>query len=116
MKLFRWFQRTRRQGIRAGEEATRWASTRFAPHLQPIAAYVADLLCLQIGVDLHVVEATSTFTVDLRMDDLEPVEFVMALEEELGIKIPDEDCTRLDTVSALVSYLDERLSSNARNA
>ena len=50
------------------------------------------------------------------MDDLEPVEFVMALEQELDIKIPDEDCTRLNTVSALVSYLYERLTPNAGNA
>ena len=36
---------------------------------------------------------------------------IRALEQELGIRIPDEDCVALDTVGALVSYLDQRLSS-----
>jgi len=40
----------------------------------PIAAFVADLLCEQVGVELCAIEPTSSFTVDLRMDDLEPVE------------------------------------------
>ena len=116
MKLFQWFRRTPPRGIHAGEAATRWASTRFAAHLQPIAAYVAEVLGEQVGVDLSTIEPTSTFLIDLRMDDLEPDEFVMALEEDLGIEIPDKDCAHLDTVSAMVSYLYERLSLNARNA
>lgn len=81
-----------------------------------MAAFVVELLCHQIGVELTAIEPATTFTVDLQMDDLEPVEFVMALEEELGIHIPDVDCGRLGTVSALVSYLYERLSSQSGHA
>ncbi len=116
MKMLNWFQRTQPRGVHFGEAAAQWASTRFAPHLQPIAAYVADLLCEQLGVQLSVIESGTTFTADLRMDELEPVECVLALEEDLGIAIPDEDCTRLNTVTDLVLYLHERLSPNGRKA
>jgi len=89
--------------------AQRWASTRFPAHLQPIAAYVADLLCDQVGVKISEIEPQMTFTVDLRMDE-ETVEFVMALEEGLEISIPDEDCGALKTVADLVEYIYRRIT------
>lgn len=113
---FLWFGRIPPRGLHSGKAAARWSSTRFPPHLQPIAAYVADLLCEQLGVTLSCIEPTTTFVADLRMDELEPVEVVMALEEDLSISIPDADCTRLNTVTDLVSYLHERLSPNSHNA
>jgi len=53
---------------------------------------------------------------DLRMDDLEPVELLMALEEELGIVIPEEDCEPLSKVGNLVEYLHRRLSAKGPGA
>jgi acyl carrier protein len=116
MKLFQWFRNPPPRGIHAGEAATHWASTRFAPPLRPIAAYVADLVCEQAGVKLSAIEPTSTFILDLGMVDLDSVEFIMALEHDLGIEISDSDCSRLNTVSALVSYLYKRLASGASSA
>jgi acyl carrier protein len=95
----------------AGEAAKQWARLRFDSQLQPLAAWVAELIRDIAGVEWSSIEPPATFTSDLRMGELEPVELVMALEQELGIHIPDEDCVALDTVGALVSYLDQRLSS-----
>jgi acyl carrier protein len=110
MKLLSWlFGTTQPRGIHFGKAAAAWASTRLPAPLQSVAAYVADLLCEQLGVTLSHIEPTTTFTTDLQMDENEPVEFVMVLEEDLCISIPDDDYTRLTTVQDLVLYLHKRL-------
>jgi acyl carrier protein len=95
----------------AGDEARHWASLRFELHLQPLAAWVVELIYDIAGVDWSSIQSDATFTHDLRMDDLEPVELAMAIERELGISIPDEDCASLTTVADLIGYLNQRLSS-----
>jgi acyl carrier protein len=82
--------------------------------LQAVAAFVAEVLCEQIGVPLSQLEPATRFTEDLGMDELEPVEFVMALEDDLEFSIPDEDCARLGTVAVLVWYLHERIAGRER--
>ena len=115
MNFFNWFRRPEpRKGLHFGKEAAEWAGTRFPGHLQPVAACLAELLCEQLGVGLSSIEPTSTFIEDLQMDDLEPVEVVMALEEEFGVTIPDEDCEQLETVAVLVEYLYQRLPPDLR--
>lgn len=78
-----------------------------------MAAFVAELLCEQLGVGFEQLEPQTRFLEDLAMDDLEPVEIVMALEEELGISIPQEDCAGLGTVEELVRYLHGRMTNGA---
>jgi acyl carrier protein len=51
--------------------------------------------------------------IDLEMDDLEPVELLMALESDLAITIPEEEADRLQTVAGLIEYLHERVESHA---
>jgi acyl carrier protein len=103
----------RSRGLHSGEEAKQWASLRFEPHLQPLAAWVAELIRDIAGVEWSAIEPAATFISDLRMDELEPVEMVMAIESELGISVPDEDAESLATVADLIGYLDRRLSSEA---
>ncbi|MDI3538144.1 MAG: acyl carrier protein, partial [Bacillota bacterium] len=42
---------------------------------------------------------------DLGADSLDIVELVMALEEEFGIEIPDEDAEKITTVGDAVEYI-----------
>lgn len=42
---------------------------------------------------------------DLGADSLDTVELVMALEEEFGIEIPDEDAEKIATVQNAVDYI-----------
>jgi acyl carrier protein len=106
------FRSRKSRGVHFGAAAAQWAESRFSPELQPVGAFVADLLCEQLGVGFAQLEPQTRFTEDLDMTELEPVEVVMALEEELGIKIPDDDAPRLSTISDLVRYLYDRLQKN----
>jgi acyl carrier protein len=55
--------------------------------------------------DGDVVEDAS-FVDDLGADSLDIVELVMALEEEFGISIPDEEAESIKTVGDAVSFID----------
>jgi acyl carrier protein len=49
----------------------------------------------------------SRFVEDLGMDSLDVVEFIMAVEEEFGIDLPDEEAEKLPAVADMVRYLEE---------
>ena len=61
----------------------------------------------QLGVDEDQVTDDASFVDDLGADSLDQVELVMALEEEFGIEIPDEDAEKITRVKAAVSYIQE---------
>jgi acyl carrier protein len=42
---------------------------------------------------------------DLGADSLDTVELVMALEEEFGVEIPDEDAEKITTVQQALDYV-----------
>ncbi|BAK46330.1 MAG: acyl carrier protein [Eubacterium sp.] len=43
---------------------------------------------------------------DLGADSIDAVELIMALEEEYGLEIPEEEAAKLTKVSEIVSYID----------
>ncbi|HHW07990.1 MAG TPA: acyl carrier protein [Clostridia bacterium] len=63
----------------------------------------------QLGVEEDEVTMETTFE-SLNADSLDVVELVMALEEEFGIEIPDEDAEKLVTVKAAVDYVTQKIS------
>ena len=69
---------------------------------------VKEIIIEQLGVNADQVTDTASFTEDLGADSLDTVELVMALEEEFGAEIPDEDAERLTSVGAVISYLKEK--------
>ncbi|MES2856273.1 MAG: acyl carrier protein [Bdellovibrionota bacterium] len=66
---------------------------------------VKDVIVEQLGVDPERVKAEASFIDDLGADSLDIVELVMAMEEEFGIEIPDEDAEKLKTVADVSNYL-----------
>lgn len=68
---------------------------------------VKAIIVDQLGVEEDEVTAESSFIEDLGADSLDIVELIMALEEEFGIEVPDEDAEKLATVSDAVEYIKE---------
>jgi acyl carrier protein len=66
---------------------------------------VKEVIVEQLGVDPDRVKPEASFIDDLGADSLDIVELVMAMEEEFGIEIPDEDAEKLKTVGDVASYL-----------
>ncbi len=71
----------------------------------PIEAKVKSIIADQLGVGEDEIKAESSFIEDLGADSLDIVELVMAMEEEFGIEIPDEDAEKLKTVQDVCNYL-----------
>ena len=68
---------------------------------------VKHIIVEQLGVDAEEVKAEASFVDDLGADSLDVVELVMALEEEFGLEISDEDAEKLASVKQAVSYIQE---------
>jgi acyl carrier protein len=69
-----------------------------------IAARVVKIVAEQLGVPEADVKHTSAFVADLGADSLDTVELVMALEDEFGMEIPDEDAEKITTVQLAIDY------------
>ncbi len=67
---------------------------------------VIDIIVDQLGVDREQVVDDAKFVEDLGADSLDTVELVMALEEEFGAEIPDEEAEKLTTVGEAVKYIE----------
>ena len=67
---------------------------------------LAALLSEQFGVDVDSITMDTSFE-DLGADSLDIVELSMALEEEFGVTIADEELPNMKTVGDLVKYLED---------
>lgn len=70
-------------------------------------ARVMEIIVEELGVEPDKVTPEASFVDDLGADSLDTVELVMALEEEFGIDIPDEDAEKMRTVGDAVAYIEE---------
>ena len=68
---------------------------------------VREIVAEQLGVDVEEVTAEASFIDDLGADSLDTVELVMALEEEFGVEIPDEDAEKITTVKEALEYIQQ---------
>jgi len=66
---------------------------------------VKKVVVEQLGVSDSEVKKESSFVDDLGADSLDTVELVMALEENFGIEIPDEDAEKIKTVGDTINYV-----------
>ena len=73
--------------------------------MSDIASRVKKIVVEQLGVEESKVTENASFIDDLGADSLDTVELVMALEEEFGIEIPDEDAEKISNVSQAIEYV-----------
>lgn len=76
-----------------------------------IADRVKKLVVEQLTLDKEPADNAS-FVEDLGADSLDTVELVMALEEEFGMEIPDEEAEKITTIQQAIDYIE----SHAREA
>ncbi len=69
---------------------------------------VKEIVAEQLSKDANEVNLESSFIDDLGADSLDIVELVMAMEDEFGIEIPDEDAEKIKTVKDVVEYIKAR--------
>ena len=68
---------------------------------------VISIIAEQLGVEEDEIKLEASFIDDLGADSLDIVELVVALEEEYGIEIPDEDAEKIKTVQDAINYIKE---------
>ena len=67
---------------------------------------ICDMLVQQLDVNPDIITMDTNIVDDLGADSLDVVELIMALEDEYGIMITDEQATELTTVGAIARFLE----------
>jgi len=75
-----------------------------------IDSKVREVICEQLGLKPEDVTPEADLIQNLGVDSLDSVELVMALEEEFGIEVLDEDAEKLKKVSDITQYIHKKLN------
>lgn len=67
---------------------------------------VQELIVDTLNFDADEITMDVDLIKDLGADSIDAVELVMALEEEYGLEIPDDEAAKLTKVSEIVNYID----------
>lgn len=70
---------------------------------------VTEIIVEQLKVSPEEVTLEASFIDDLGADSLDLVELIMAMEEEFGLEISDEDAEKIQTVQDTVNYITEHI-------
>lgn len=74
--------------------------------MSEIADRVKTIIVDKLGVDERQVTPAAAFTTDLGADSLDTVDLIMEFEKEFGIKIPDEEAEKIQTVGDAIKYIE----------
>ncbi|KAA3635591.1 MAG: acyl carrier protein [Armatimonadetes bacterium] len=76
-----------------------------------IESKMKELLVEELGLDEDKITMSATFEEDLEVDSLGVVELLMALEDNFGVQIPDEEAESLVTVGEAVDLVEKKLNA-----
>ena len=74
---------------------------------------VKEIIAKELEVEVKQLTPDAKFIEDLGADSLDIVELVMALEEEFGIDIPDDEADKLKTVGDAMNYLKRQAATQS---
>jgi acyl carrier protein len=77
--------------------------------MSEIQSRITAIIVDKLGVDVSAVKPEADFSNDLGADSLDKVEFIMDVEKEFGISIPDEEAEKLQTVGEAIAYLEKNV-------
>ncbi len=70
---------------------------------------VVKIIGEQLGLDdVSNVTATTSLMSDLEADSLDAVEIIMAIEDEFGVEIPDEEAENFKNIGDIVKYVESK--------
>lgn len=78
---------------------------------QALQQRVIEIIAEQLGKNAADIQLDASFIDDLGADSLDTVELVMALEDNLGIEIPDDDANTINTVRSAVEYAQKHVQA-----
>ena len=73
-----------------------------------IEGKVKKIIEEKLSVNADQITNDARFAEDLKADSLDTVELVMALEDEFGLDIPDEEAEKIKTVQDAISYITDK--------
>jgi len=79
--------------------------------MSDIEAKVKKIIEEKLSVNADQITNDARFAEDLKADSLDTVELVMALEDEFGLDIPDEDADKIKTVQDAINYIQEKVGA-----
>lgn len=68
---------------------------------------IIKIICEQLEVNKEDVVPEASFVDDLGADSLDQVELIMAMEEEFGVSISDEEAEKIATVRDAIEYIEK---------
>lgn len=74
-----------------------------------IESKLNELLVEELGLDADKITPGARFEEDLEVDSLGVVELLMALEDNFGVQIPDEEAESIGTVAQAVDLVVAKL-------
>ena len=74
-----------------------------------VAERLKEVLVSELGLDADKITDDASFEEDLEVDSLGVVELLLALEDEFGVKIPDEEAENIHTVGQAVDLVHSKL-------
>ena len=75
-----------------------------------IETKLTDLLVDELGIERDDIRPDAKFEEDLDVDSLGVVELLMALEDNFGVKIPDEEAEQISTVGEAIDLVEKKLN------
>jgi acyl carrier protein len=76
-----------------------------------IEARLREVLVSELGLDADKINTAANFEQDLDVDSLGVVELLMAMEDEFGVKIPDDEAEHIHTVGEAIELVHTKLNA-----
>ncbi|MFS8540737.1 MAG: acyl carrier protein [Tissierellales bacterium] len=71
---------------------------------------IRDIIASTLEIDeVETITMETSIMNDLEADSLDAVEIMMAIEDEFGVEIPDEDAENFRSIGDIVNYVEQKM-------